>query len=132
MADSKWRFKKKTKNAKIKRNKRKQQLPTSTSLVLGYTERKNNFVILISESQSAIPKIPLYQVSQQLPKHFRFTLTSPPFSIFYFEFYNFDTRFVISDPKNPHISSFSAIAKKLRIFTNIDAILDPPFRIFQF
>ena len=33
------------------------------SLVLGYAERENNFVILISESQSAIPKIPVSQVS---------------------------------------------------------------------
>ena len=127
--NSKWRFKK---NEKIKQKKRNQQLATFTSLVLGYAERENNFVILISESQSAIPKIPVYQISQQLPKHFRFTLTSPPFSIFHFKFHNSDTRFAISNPENPHIPSFGAIAKKLRICTTIAAILDPPFRILQF
>ena len=59
-------------------------------------------------------------------------LTSPPFSIFHFEFHSSDTRFVISDPENPHIPSFGAIAKKLRIRTNIAAILDPLFRILKF
>ena len=84
---------------------------------------------LMSELQLAIPKIPVYQVSQQFPKHFRFTLKSAPFSIFHFEFCNPDTRFVTSDPKNTHTTSFVSIVRKLQNQSKIVAIFYPLFEI---
>ena len=45
--------------------------------------------------------------------------------------YNFvihtDIRIAISDPENPGIASFVAIAKTLSIYTNITAIFNLPF-----
>ena len=41
-------------------------------------------------------------------------------------------KMLFSDLENSHIPSFVAIAKKLKISTNVAAILDPPFRILQF
>ena len=43
--------------------------------------------------------------------------------------YKSDVRIAISDPENPSIPSFVAIAKTLSIYTNITAIFNLPFLI---
>ena len=46
----------------MKKLKKQEELVAPRVHVVSYAERENNFVILISESQSAILQIPVYQV----------------------------------------------------------------------